>query len=512
MRNKILSLFFFTFFLYSQILPTIPSNVFRVSIGRMNAKEHWNLKTQNFNLNGVGRRYFNNLHHNDNLRFTSNFDLYQSGSVILDSANTVESWLIKFNQENDFELPTFGKQEIDTNSNISINGLFDEKREKTFSGKKIKIDYGMSDEITISVSFALIEKYNIRQTFSNYSIGKAEGVQELIDYHSNAKNELKTFINSNTYNNLNRGLRDTLSLIFDSYYRNNGDYSVNWVFHSGNDPINNLLIDDGFKPQEINKDSVSLSDLVAFYYPNNKKGKGVDDIQIGATILLAGEPAWKTGKKTNTFYGLIQLSIPYASTISPFLKKRELQFTEANIGSGVPRWSIGFLSEWNVKSKKNTRMFLASEVQFSTKATLNTPIQLFSGEHTHPDSILANIGNTYKYDLGTGFIIKTGGEMEVLQNRYLIHSELYFMSKSKDQYISKSNSWDNWMESHDGYSSTYQFLDVSAEFWILNSISKNRIGPISFDFYSGFKNNIMAKNIYSGWNVYSGITTYFQGW
>ena len=80
----------------------------------------------------MGRRYFDNLSHNENLRFSSDFDLYHLGSTLLDSfntfdvnylgldildtANTVEQWLTKFNQYTGHILPTLGEQGIDTNS------------------------------------------------------------------------------------------------------------------------------------------------------------------------------------------------------------------------------------------------------------------------------------------------------------------------------------------------------------------------------------------------------------
>ena len=528
MKKKLIIFFFFNFLIKSQILPSVPSNVFRISLGSIHSVSSWNLKQQGFSLNGMGRRYFDNLSHNENLRFSSDFDLYHLGSTLLDSfntfdvnylgldildtANTVEQWLTKFNQYTGHILPTLGKQSLDTNSYVSLEGLFEEKREKLFYGKNITIDYGMSDEITLSISFSILDIYEIKQNFSNYSIGNAKGVENLLEYHLITKNQLKSFIDSNSFGNLNRDFKKTLELIYSYYYKNNGPYSVNWAFHAMDNPVNNLIVDDGFKPQEIDKDSVSLADLVSFYSPQKKTGKGIDDITIGAIFLLGGEPSWKTGKKANTFYGHINLRIPYGATISSFLKNRENQFKEASIGSGVPRWSIGFLGEWEMKSRKSTRMFISSEIQFSTKATLNTPVQLFSGGHTHPDSIISFIGNTYKYDLGTGLGLNTGGEVELVKNRLLFQLELRYLTKGKDSYISKSDDWDSWMESHKGYSSSYQLLDISSQLWFLNSISVNRLGPISFDLYAGFKNNLLAKNMYSGFNLYSGITTYFQAW
>ena len=125
----------------------------------------------------------------------------------------------------------------------------------------------MSNEITLSVSIPIIDSYTIDQSFSDFSIGPIQGAPILVDYHQDARQQFNTFINSNSFSNLRRGLKDTLQLIYNMYYTNNGDYSVKWALHSQDDPINNLLVDQVFLPPGINKDSVSLSDLVSYYYP-----------------------------------------------------------------------------------------------------------------------------------------------------------------------------------------------------------------------------------------------------
>ena len=88
-----------------QTLPTVPSNVFRFSAGANISGETWNLKGQEFALQGIGRHYFDHFTHNDLVRFSSNNDLYHTGTVFLDSVNTVEQWLTQFNTEHNFSLP-----------------------------------------------------------------------------------------------------------------------------------------------------------------------------------------------------------------------------------------------------------------------------------------------------------------------------------------------------------------------------------------------------------------------
>ena len=44
------------------------------------------------------------------------------------------------------------------------------------------------------------------------------------------------------------------------------------------------------------------------------------------------------------------------------------------------------------------------------------------------------------------------------------------------------------------------------------SKSKDRIGPFSFDIVFGLRKTISADYTFDGFKLYSGITTYLQGW
>ena len=46
----------------------------------------------------------------------------------------------------------------------------------------------------------------------------------------------------------------------------------------------------------------------------------------------------------------------------------------------------------------------------------------------------------------------------------------------------------------------------------MNSVSVNRIGPLSFDAYLGYKERLVANNTYGGKNFYFGFSTFYQGW
>ena len=510
--KKIIFLICFETLLIGQILPTIPRNVFRISLGSKVEDSQWDIKNNLFSLDGIGRRYFDYGTHSSSLRFSSNHDLYHSGTAYIDSITTIEEWMTNFNLSYGYSLPTFGAQNIDTSRVMEPSGQFSESRSKSVLKRYVHIDYGMSNEITLSMSIPIIDSYVIEQSYFNYSIGKIEGAQVLIEYHQNAKQELKTFIDSNDYSNLRRGVKDTLQNIYDVFYTNNGQFSKKWVWHSQDDPLNNLLIDEGFLPPGINKDSVSLSDLVSYYYPSKKIGDGVGDIKIGGTILLSGTPTWALNGKGDALYGQLFVTIPYGKTLTQFLDIRRKQFDEAKIGSGATRWSVGMYGSKMIDSKDLRRIYFQAQLDFSNTTTLNTPIELFSGGHSHPDSVLSLIGNTYKYDMGTGFGFNIGAEFERLKNRLRIKGDIATSIKGRDRYLSKNRSWDRWMEQYSGNSPTYNKVDLKIELWLLNSMSENRFGPFSFDICSGFKTTLAAKNIYSGWEIFAGITTYHQAW
>ena len=123
--------------LIGQILPTVPGNVFRINIktnldNNINQNSKWVIGKQDFNLDKAGLNYFNNLVHNDSVRFAYPYDLYFNGSVYLDpnlndtiiGKITVEDWIINFNSKNSLNLPTFGRYGIDTNQVVKISWFF----------------------------------------------------------------------------------------------------------------------------------------------------------------------------------------------------------------------------------------------------------------------------------------------------------------------------------------------------------------------------------------------------
>ena len=122
MRLTILILI--TNLIFSQNFPTIPKNVFRFSFTQNQSESNWDIKGQEFDLRGIGRRYFDHLIHNDSLRFSSDYDLYHNGSFRLNSTRSVEEWLNWFNSKFGKNLPVFESVPFDTSNRISVSGNF----------------------------------------------------------------------------------------------------------------------------------------------------------------------------------------------------------------------------------------------------------------------------------------------------------------------------------------------------------------------------------------------------
>mgnify|MGYP001452663777 CR=1 FL=1 len=86
---KIILLFFFIGILFGQALPTVPNNVFRISVFKSLSNSNWNLSDNKFSLDHIGKNYFDYGTHNDSMRFSSDYDLYYNGATYIDSSTTI---------------------------------------------------------------------------------------------------------------------------------------------------------------------------------------------------------------------------------------------------------------------------------------------------------------------------------------------------------------------------------------------------------------------------------------
>ena len=142
---KYLAYSFFNLFLFAQSFQPLPNNVFRMSIDQGSSNYNWERRETQFSLEEIGKMYFDPFTHNDSVRFSSNFDLYHTGSLYIDKivvgydtlsiTSTIEDWMKKLNSDFSLNLPVFGPQNIDTNIFRYPEGSFSEKRSKNFTAK-----------------------------------------------------------------------------------------------------------------------------------------------------------------------------------------------------------------------------------------------------------------------------------------------------------------------------------------------------------------------------------------
>ena len=150
-----------------------------------------------------------------------------------------------------------------------------------------------------------------------------------------------------------------------------------------------------------------------------------------------------------------------------------------------------------IRDRTNTRVYGAISSVASAPELLYTPVNIFSGAHSNPDSIISNIGETYKFKEGNWFNSLIGYDTELVKNKFLIKLESSTSIKLRDRYTSLDDDWDRWMESHDGYDSEIKKWDLCIEAWFLNSTSQERIGPFNFDIVLGYKKTFSACLLYT---------------
>ena len=498
-------------FTHGQVLPTVPANIFRISMQNYNSSSSMISNEQQFGIHGISKAYFDNTIKNDFGAYTSSNDLYHIGSNQLSQSVTIGSFLNEFNSTYGTNLPIFDAGYVDTSRSVISNGVLSEERKQDESGRSIKIDYGISNDIMLSIEIPTIGSLN--EKYSNSAtIDRVYGADGIINYHQNAKTKIDSFFQTNSFITLPTGVRDTLETIYDQLYSLSSNSSVLWALHGRDNPFLRGFIDPRFMtPNYSQGDTVVFDSLISFYSPKNRSASGIGDVSFGVTALLYGSPSW-SNVKASVLYGKLYVSVPFGYTIERFSAIGFKQLTKMNIGAGVSRISFGLFGGYNWNDKANTRLFGSISMASSGSEVLNTPLNLFAGAHTNPDSMISRVGETYKFKEGNWFKTLIGFETELIDKRLLVKCKSLTEVKSKDDYSSLDKNWDTWMEGRKGYDTEMAKWDYCVEAWILNSTSKARIGPLSFDFVFGYKNTISAKNTFEGYKLYSGITTYLQGW
>ena len=151
---KVFQIVLFFSLSFGQVLPTIPANIFRITVQNYNRSETLVLNNQQFGMHGITRAYFDKTKKNNIGSFISTNDLYHIGSSHLNELVTIESFLANFNNIYGTSLPVFNAGYIDTSRSVISNGVLSETRKQEEIGRKIKIDYGISNDVMLSVGMS----------------------------------------------------------------------------------------------------------------------------------------------------------------------------------------------------------------------------------------------------------------------------------------------------------------------------------------------------------------------
>ena len=125
---KKLFLIFYTASCIGQVLPTVPENIFRVTISNYSSASQLDLNNQEFSMRGIGRAYFDDQTKNELGFFSGVNDLYHMGDILLNESLTVESYLKNFNLIKGTTLPVFNAGYYDTSRIAIPSGILSEKK------------------------------------------------------------------------------------------------------------------------------------------------------------------------------------------------------------------------------------------------------------------------------------------------------------------------------------------------------------------------------------------------
>ena len=137
---------------FGQILPTVPANIIRITLSNYSTIGEFKLKNQEFSMRGIGRSYFDDETKNDLGFYNGAHDLYHMGDMLINDLVTIESYLTNFNVINGTSLPVFNAGHYDTTRTTIPYGTLTELKERKEKGRKYRIDYGVSNQMMLSVT------------------------------------------------------------------------------------------------------------------------------------------------------------------------------------------------------------------------------------------------------------------------------------------------------------------------------------------------------------------------
>jgi hypothetical protein len=245
------------------------------------------------------------------------------------------------------------------------------------------------------------------------------------------------------------------------------------------------------------------------------------NVTMGMKILLLGNPAWRGGQNKYSFYGGIDVTLPFG-------EKREKynandvddtgmpnQFKQLPIGSGVTQWQIKAFGElyrkvWGRLININWSVNLST---FS-REIINPTISFLWIENASADSISRAIGDAVLYEQGGQIFGAIHGQIELWPKRLFLTTGMDWMFSGRDQYFSKSETWDIWMVKHSNYDTRQTLSTQSLKINFLNVDPFLQIGPVPFEMEIGVRWFVpyLTYHTYGNTSAWIRISSYFQAW
>ena len=502
-----------TSYLFSQTHFTVPENVWRISVKPSVTRGSYigpggvkGIQNMSFNLANYGKRYFDHGYVVDGY-YASENDLHNLDTLGLNSNYTVGEYIRYYNAIYNDSIPDLST-DFFGNDSITVGGSLDQEISKTSWGMDFKIEYGLSNRLTFEMNIPYFSYVSQNRT-SKWTSNEIEGLDSFGEYHQGAMAAMDSALVSNYDINL--------QLIRNRFYDWEGSNSLRWAM--GGDPFVNGIYGSEFNPFTTNDTtSVTMDDLLDYYYPSNRTASGLGDVELGLKILLLGNPAWSESGNFSLYTGLSVLlgsadrlhTYSYSSGI-PVVQSH---FKTLPLGDGVSRYNISLFGElFKTILRRQVNINWLVRSGFYSQTRVNSPISFVNFNTFNPDSIAVSIGVKHTIKKGNEVFAMAQGKLELIPDWVYVSGGASMYVKGRDTFYSNDPVWDKWMSyREDNYDTKKTVVRQFAEVAFHNVNPLKRIGPIPFELRGGVSIPIVTRNSYSNFSAWIQLVVYAQAW
>lgn len=516
-------------FVQAQDYFTLPKNVWRLSIENEFSSGQWSttngkegVPDEFFDLQGYGLRYYD--HKNQDSK-RDLYNLHQQYVTITDRADEViadfqikDSAIAWGDTLLDFSQNFFGPDPVNMGGYITNS-----ERSLSSSLSRIRIEYGVSEKVTMSISipnYSKVEETNVwgwrSGSMENFDLGG------FIAYHQANKMKFDDFFASEFADSLGSYMLNRLRAVYDSFYTDGGQFSILWAMEQDPDPISKSLTGAQFNPfSNSEKDPTNIDSLMQYFHPN-RTASGIGDFQVGFNFQLFGSPVWE-GESAYSIYGGLGVTIPTARLISKYdplsldNSERPKQFKELQLGEGIAALKFMLFGEFyrpirgrNVKVTWSSRFKLNPATQFWTRVSPRGTFSVVS------DTILNQIGESYRMRRGNEFLGSIVGTLELIPDKIAFYTGQIWYLKGRDLFYSRSKKWNEWMAGGTEYREKYDtqgFAVIqSIGFFLMNTNTMNKYGSIPFEVKLSIEAPVLVRHNWSNFKFNLSFVTFFQFW